>query len=95
MARLTEAEIQAGLRGLPDWHLDGQVIRRTFRLADFRAAVAFVNRLADAAEEMEHHPDIDIRYDRVTLVLTTHDAGGLTELDLRLAARADRLAAAG
>ncbi len=69
------------------------MIRRTFTFADFRTAMAFVNRVADAAEAADHHPDIDIRYSKVTLALVTHDAGGLTARDTKLAEDADALAA--
>ncbi|MBC8138839.1 MAG: 4a-hydroxytetrahydrobiopterin dehydratase, partial [Fibrella sp.] len=65
---------------------------RTFSFADFVAAMRFVNSVADAAEEANHHPDIDIRYDKVTLGLVTHDAGGITKNDFALAGKADTLA---
>ena len=64
-------------------------IRKEYRHADFTAAMAFVNRVAGLAEAADHHPDILINYDRVTLTLTSHDAGGLTERDFRLAAGID------
>ena len=65
----------------PGWQEDGQRILREYRFADFVAAMRFVNQLADHAEKVEHHPDIDIRYNRVTVALTTHDAGGVTDKD--------------
>ena len=68
------------------------MIRRTYTFADFRAAMAFVNRVADAAQAADHHPDIDIRDAKVTLALVTHDAGGLTSRDTKLAEAADTLA---
>jgi 4a-hydroxytetrahydrobiopterin dehydratase len=73
----------------PDWELDDDTIRRTFRFADFAEAIGFVNRTALAAEAADHHPDIDIRWNRVTLTLSTHSAGGLTHLDFELADRID------
>jgi 4a-hydroxytetrahydrobiopterin dehydratase len=87
VTRLDEAEIARRLAGLAGWERRGEQIRRTFELADFRAALAFVNRVGELAEAMDHHPDIEIRYSRVTLALTTHDAGGLTARDFELAAR--------
>lgn len=68
------------------------MLRRTYRFPSFQAAIAFVNAVADAAEAADHHPDIDIRFRKVTLVLTTHDVNGLTVKDFALAAEADRLA---
>jgi 4a-hydroxytetrahydrobiopterin dehydratase len=89
MARLTDAEIDERLGGLPGWQREGPVIRREYRHADFKSAMAFVNRVADLAEAADHHPDILINYSRVTLTLTSHDRGGLTERDFRLAAKID------
>lgn len=89
---LPAEEIERRLDALPGWSREGGALRRTFVHPDFRAAMAFVARLADLAEAMDHHPDIDIRYDRVILTLSTHSAGGLTALDFDLAAGADRLA---
>jgi 4a-hydroxytetrahydrobiopterin dehydratase len=92
---LTDAELADRLARLPDWTHDGATIRRTVTTHDFRAALALVNRVADAAETANHHPDIEIaQYRRVTFRLTTHAAGGLTMRDLELAAEIDRLAAA-
>jgi 4a-hydroxytetrahydrobiopterin dehydratase len=76
---------------LTQWTRVGDEIRRTYVFADFVAAMAFVNALAEAAEQAQHHPDIDIRYNKVTLSLTTHDAGGLTAFDFALAHAADSL----
>ncbi len=88
MKRLSDAEIAERLTRLPGWERQGDEIRRTFSFADFKHAVAFVNRVAEHAEAMDHHPDIDIRYSKVTLTLSTHDAGGLTARDFDLAGRA-------
>jgi 4a-hydroxytetrahydrobiopterin dehydratase len=89
MARLSEDEITRRLEALPGWARDGQRIRRQSRFASFAEAMAFVNRVAALAEEVDHHPDILVEYDRVTLTLTSHDVGGLTERDFRLAGRVD------
>jgi 4a-hydroxytetrahydrobiopterin dehydratase len=91
--KLGDAEVQGWLKAHPGWALEGGMIRRTFAFPDFRAAMAFVSRVADAAEAADHHPDIDIRYSKVTLALVTHDAGGLTWRDTKLAEEADQLAA--
>jgi 4a-hydroxytetrahydrobiopterin dehydratase len=87
MKPLSEAEITDRLARLPDWERHGSEIRRTFAFTDFKGAMSFVNRVAELAEAMDHHPDIDIRYAKVTLALTTHDAGGLTARDFDLAGR--------
>ena len=74
------------------WDEDGGVLRRDFRFADFAEALAFVNRVGDVAEQVDHHPDIDIRWNTVTLRLSTHSAGGVvTDRDRDLAGRIDRL----
>jgi 4a-hydroxytetrahydrobiopterin dehydratase len=91
--KLTEAEVQGWLERHPEWTLEKGMIRRTFTFQDFRGSMAFVNRVADAAEAADHHPDIDIRYAKVTLALVTHDAGGLTRRDTELAQKAEGLAA--
>ena len=77
---------------MPEWRQQGAAINRTFAGRDFVAALKFVNEVARLAEEAWHHPDIDIRWNKVTLVLSTHDEGGLTEKDFALAARCDALA---
>ena len=92
MNRLSAPELKASLLALPAWARGRNTIRRTFEFADFPAAMRYVNAVARAAEKAGHHPDIDIRWNRVTLVLTTHDAGGLTEKDFALARRCDALA---
>jgi 4a-hydroxytetrahydrobiopterin dehydratase len=92
MATLSQAEIAARLTALPDWRIEHGELVRTFQFETFPDAVAFVNRVAGAAEQANHHPDIDIRYNRVRLALVSHDAGGLTDKDFAVAAAADRLA---
>jgi 4a-hydroxytetrahydrobiopterin dehydratase len=82
---LADDEIRMALRDLPDWRAFGNAIHKDFRFRGFRAAIAFVNRVAEASTAAAHHPRIEIAYDRVILSLTTHDAGGVTEQDIKLA----------
>ncbi|MHC4080114.1 MAG: 4a-hydroxytetrahydrobiopterin dehydratase [Planctomycetota bacterium] len=89
MEKLSPDRINEYLAGLPEWSLNGDLLQRTLGFDDFNGAIAFVNRLADLAEGMQHHPDIMIRYNKVTLTLTTHDAGGLTEKDFEFARATD------
>ena len=89
---LTDAEADEALRALPAWAREGASIRRTVKLPTFRAAIALVAAVADAAEDADHHPDIDIRWTRVTFTLSTHAAKALTRRDVDLAARIDELA---
>jgi 4a-hydroxytetrahydrobiopterin dehydratase len=86
-----EEQILRALESLPDWKRNGDVISRTFQLKDFPAAIRFVQAVALAAEQAWHHPDIDIRWNKVTLTLTTHDSGGLTGKDFALARLFDKL----
>jgi 4a-hydroxytetrahydrobiopterin dehydratase len=91
MSRLLDSEeITRQLAELPDWTRDDDRIVAEYTLADFGAAMVFVNRVAEMAEENDHHPDIDIRWNKVRLVLTSHDAGGLTQRDIELAHRISR-----
>jgi 4a-hydroxytetrahydrobiopterin dehydratase len=92
MRKLSPAEIRTGCAGLPQWRRKGAAIKRDFEFDDFVAAMKFVNAVARAAEKACHHPDIDIRWNKVTLSLSTHDAGGLTAKDFALAAKCDALA---
>lgn len=89
MAKLTQAQVEARLASRPEWAQPGDALQRTFGFPDFRRAMAFVNTIAEHAERVQHHPDILIRYDKVTLTLSTHDAKGITEKDFALAAFAD------
>src|SRR5207248_3266797 len=77
------------LKKVPEWELGEKNIERTFEFDDFRAAIDFVDNVADLAEEEEHHPDIDIRWNKVRMSLSTHSKGGLTEMDFHLAERID------
>jgi 4a-hydroxytetrahydrobiopterin dehydratase len=92
MAVLTDAEIQQQLSSLQGWQKNGTAIQRVFRFPDFKAAMQFVNRVADAAEKANHHPDIDIRYNTVTMSLVSHDSGGVTQRDVRMAGVIDKIA---
>lgn len=89
LVKLDETKIDAALQSVPKWKRDGQVISRTYEFADFLAAMKFVNTIATLAERVQHHPDIDIRWNKITLALTTHDSGGLTEKDFALARDCD------
>ena len=91
MKKLNAVEIKSALGKIPGWKKKGSVISRKFQFKDFPAAMKFVNAVAKAAEKEQHHPDIDIRWNKVALALTTHDAGGLTEKDFVLAKKFDRL----
>ena len=84
-----EPSILAALAALPDWTRKGEIISRTYQFEDFPAAMKFVNAVAVLAEQAQHRPDIDVRWNKVTLALTTHDVGGLTEKDFALAHACD------
>ena len=92
MAKLTATQIKTSLRSAPNWKKKGSAIARTCEFKDFVAAMRFVNAVAVLAEKAGHHPDIDIRWNKVTLALTTHDQGGLTEKDFALAKKFDTAA---
>jgi 4a-hydroxytetrahydrobiopterin dehydratase len=89
--RLSPDEITAALRDLPHWSGDGDGLRRTVELPSFRDAVATIVAIADVAEEMDHHPDIDLRWRTLHLALVSHSAGGVTGNDIELARRIDAL----
>ena len=91
MPELSKQQVDTMLSSVPDWQIDAGELVRTFKFEDFRAAIRFLNQVADLAEAAGHHPDIDIRYNRVRLALVTHDAGGITNKDFDLASRADKL----
>lgn len=91
-ARLTEEQIAGALVDVPDWSREGDAIARTVECPDFAAAVAFVVHVGFLAEAKDHHPDIDVRWRSVRLLLTTHDLGGLSEWDFELAAAIDEVA---
>lgn len=89
MEKLAEDTIEQKLKEFSDWSLSGDAIQRTFNFDDFPGAIQFVNRIAELAEQQQHHPDIMIRYNKVTLTLSTHSAGGLTEKDFDFARATD------
>lgn len=89
---LDAAEIKTYLKKVPEWESDKKKIERTFEFEDFAASIEFVNLVAEIAEDQEHHPDIDVRDNRVVLSIYTHSKNGLTELDFQLAERIDTLA---
>jgi len=91
MALLTASEIQDRLTALANWTLEGSTIVGRRRFADFITAIAFVNQLVEPAEAANHHPDLEISYNKVTITLSTHDEGGLTAKDFDLAAKIDQL----
>jgi 4a-hydroxytetrahydrobiopterin dehydratase len=90
--KLSDDDIQQHLSRLPGWTRSGDEITKQYRFADFTHAMQFVNHVAEEAESVNHHPDIDIRYDKVTLTLSTHDSGGVTQKDINLAAASDEAA---
>ena len=92
MEKLSRERVKEELGDLPEWKEKKSVISRVYQFKDFAAAMKFVSAVAKAAEKANHHPDIDIRWNKVTLALTTHDAGGLTENDFKGAHQYDKLA---
>ena len=88
---LNDEQIDTALEGLPEWQREGDAFVRTVELPGFSYAIAVVNRVAEVAESVNHHPDIDIRYNKLTFSLSTHYKGGLTELDPRMAGEIDRV----
>jgi 4a-hydroxytetrahydrobiopterin dehydratase len=91
MPSLNSQQIKRRLKSVPKWSKRGRMIRRRFEFAGFPKAVDFVNRVARRAERSNHHPDIDIRWNKVTLTLTTHDKGGLTGKDFSMARQCDEV----
>ena len=91
MALLTNDERSAFLSSNPGWQINGETLQRAFTFTDFADAMGFVTRVAIIAEKADHHPDIDIRWNRVSIALSTHDEGGLTVKDTALALRIEEL----
>jgi 4a-hydroxytetrahydrobiopterin dehydratase len=89
--RLSPDDVAAALNELPLWSGGTDGIERTLELPSFRTAVEAISMIADVAEELDHHPDMDLRWTRVRVAVVTHSAGGLTDLDLQLAHRVDAL----
>lgn len=88
---LSESEILTALQSLPGWKLNGNALERAYEFSNFVQAMQFVNRVAEAAETLNHHPDITINYNKVKLSLTSHDSGGVTRRDLRMAEKINQL----
>jgi 4a-hydroxytetrahydrobiopterin dehydratase len=91
VAKLTDTAIEERLKGLSGWTRQGAMISKTYKMGTLPTAIAFVTHVGFLAEAAAHHPDIDIRYNRVTLALTTHDVGGLSEKDFDLATKIDEI----
>ncbi len=94
MDKLSDQQRDDALERLNGWQAQGETITRTFQLRDFARAIDFVNAVAEMADDANHHPDIDVRFNKVTITLTTHSAGGLTRNDIELAAGIDAIAGA-
>lgn len=91
--RLSDLEIQRALGGLPGWSRRGEVLTKTFTLKTFSDVMTLVSKIAEQAERMNHHPDMDIRFNKLVCTLSSHDAGGITQRDLDLAAAIEKLRA--
>lgn len=89
--KLSDLEIQRALGSLPGWSRRGDTLTKTYTFEKFADGISFVDRVAKIADEMDHHPDIDIRYTKISMSLSTHDAGGITQSDLTLAERMEGL----
>ncbi len=92
MALLSDSEVQERLAGLSGWERAGEAIEKSFKCGDFVGSVEFVTKLVDPAEGMNHHPDLSISWDTVTVTISTHSEGGLTANDFELAEKIDALA---
>ena len=93
-AVLSDAEVRQSLQQLPGWKQNDRAIERVFQFENFVKAMEFVNQIAEAAEAVNHHPDILVNYNKVTLALISHDSGGVTQRDIRMAGRINELAPA-
>ena len=91
MPALHSKQIKLHLQAIPNWSKRAKTILRTFKFEGFLIGIEFVNRIAKRAQKLNHHPDIDIRFNQVTLMLTTHDEGGITEKDFTLAKQCDEV----
>jgi len=89
VSRLPNDKILERMAGLPGWERGGEQIRKKYNFGDFKDAMVFVNRVAELADAADHHPDILVQYSKVTLTLSSHDVGGLTERDFKLASAID------
>jgi 4a-hydroxytetrahydrobiopterin dehydratase len=88
---IPKSELEKRIKKIPEWDLEDTTVNRVVEFESFPEAIDFVNDVSEIAEEAQHHPDIDIRYTRITLSLTTHEKGGLTDLDFEIASRIDTL----
>jgi 4a-hydroxytetrahydrobiopterin dehydratase len=88
---LSDVEINNALQNLPGWKRNGHAIERQFEFPNFVEAMGFVNRIAEAAEAVNHHPDITINYNKVILALVSHDSGGVTQRDVRMAGKINEI----
>jgi 4a-hydroxytetrahydrobiopterin dehydratase len=95
MAKLDEQQLKEALGKLPGWIRAGNAIEQTFEFDNFSSAMVFTNKVAEAAEEADHHPDIDIRYSKVKMLLTSHDSGGVTQRDVKMAKRISEIGRGG
>jgi 4a-hydroxytetrahydrobiopterin dehydratase len=95
MAALSKPEIRDSLKNLPEWSFAGGAIHRKFNFKSFMPAIAFVNKIAEAAEQANHHPDIIINYSQVSISLSTHSESGVTQKDFQLAEAIDKIYASG
>jgi 4a-hydroxytetrahydrobiopterin dehydratase len=91
MATLSENDVRKNLESLHGWQLAGKAIERQIEFPDFKAAMKFVNTVADAAEAANHHPDITINYNKVRFTLISHDSGGVTQRDVKMAGKINQL----
>jgi 4a-hydroxytetrahydrobiopterin dehydratase len=90
MAKLSPEQITEKLKTLPGWERKGEAIAKQYKFKEFMGGIRFLNRIAEAAEQMDHHPDVTINYNRITFTLSTHDQGGVTEKDIKLAEAIER-----
>jgi 4a-hydroxytetrahydrobiopterin dehydratase len=89
--KLSDSDLKTALAALPGWSVENGAIVKTFKFTKFSDGIAFVQRVASEADAMDHHPDIDIRYTKIRIALSTHDAGGITVLDAKLAQKIEAL----
>ncbi|HET9425637.1 MAG TPA: 4a-hydroxytetrahydrobiopterin dehydratase [Gemmatimonadaceae bacterium] len=93
--KLDDATLKDALKSLPGWGIESGAIVKTFKFATFSEGIGFVQRIAAKADAMDHHPDIDIRYTKIRVALSTHDAGGITDMDVKLAGEVEKAGATG
>ena len=91
MQKLSRNEIEQKIKTLKNWSLEGDAMKKSWEFSDFKEAMKFINKVADLANELDHHPEMFNVYNKVELKFSTHDAGGLTDRDFKIAAAIDRL----